>query len=325
MGFHLTTGAAADQRAAFARDVRRGLRQTPKALSCRYFYDAAGSRLFEAICDLPEYYLTRTERLILKHQADAIAAACPPGVTLVELGSGSAVKTRLVIEALLRRQPSLRYVPIDISATALTESSQGLVADYPGLEVQAVAAEYQEGLTYLAKLAPGPKLVLWLGSNVGNFDRAEAATFLREVRRHLTPEDRLLLGIDLRKDAAVLERAYDDRQGVTAEFNLNILNRINRDLAGNFDLTAFRHRAVYDEVEGRVEMYLLSTRAQQVRIEVLEMAVDFAAGEAVHTENSYKYSAAEIASLASASGCAVVDQWSDPEGRFSVNLLAPGE
>jgi dimethylhistidine N-methyltransferase len=292
-------------------------------LSCRYFYDAEGSRLFEAICALPEYYLTRAERQALASHAGEIVAACPSRLTLVELGSGSAVKTRLLIDALLARQPQLRYVPIDISASALTASGEGLVADYPALEVQAISAEYHEGLKLLPSLAPGPKLVLWLGSNVGNFGRTEAAAFLATVRSYLRPEDRLLLGVDLRKSAAVLERAYDDRQGVTAKFNLNLLQRINRELAGSFELAGFRHRAQYNEIDGRVEMYLVSTRSQTVRIEALEMDVAFAQGEPIHTENSYKYSRAEIDGLARASGFLVTRQWLSAEGEFSVNLLAP--
>jgi dimethylhistidine N-methyltransferase len=323
MRSHLLTGATVNHRAEFARDVRHGLRQTPKALSCRFFYDAEGSRLFEAICALPEYYLTRAERAILRNHADSIVAACPPAVTLVELGSGSAVKTRWLIEALLRRQPNLRYVPIDISPTALTDSTQQLVDDYPQLEVAAIAAEYREGLRQLPTAAPGPKLVLWLGSNVGNFDRVEATNFLREVRQALTTDDRLLLGIDLRKDASILERAYDDRQGVTATFNLNLLARINRDLGGHFDLGAFRHRAVWNDTAGRVEMYLVSTGKQRVRIDALEMEVAFAEGEAIHTENSYKYSPEEIAALAKAIDCSIMGRWTDAEGRFSENLLAP--
>src|SRR5262249_49708141 len=195
----------------------------------------------EAICDLPEYYLTRAEREILATRADELAARFPPGITLVELGSGNASKTRLIIEALLRRQDRLGYVPIDICRTVLEESALELLRDYSNLEVAAVAAEYRQGLEYVRKETSGPKLILWLGSNVGNFDRAEAADFLRSVRAAMNRADRLLMGVDLRKDRSTLEPAYDDSQGVTAQFNLNLLARINRDLGGHFDLEAFRH------------------------------------------------------------------------------------
>lgn len=311
--------------ADFAADVAAGLTRRRKRLSCRWLYDAAGSALFEEICDLPEYYLTRAEQAILERHADAIAAAVPGGVELVELGSGSARKTRLVIEALLRRAGRLRYVPIDISHTMLRDSSQGLLGDYPALEIAAVAAEYQAGLRTLRPDPARPKLVLWLGSNVGNFTRGEAARFLRGVRRTLASRDRLLLGVDLRKDRAILEAAYDDAAGVTARFNKNLLVRVNRDLGGDFALDAFAHRARYDERLGRVEMHLVSARAQAVRVGALDLTVRFGAGESIHTESSYKYSADELASLGRAAGLRVEQSWLDPERRFSLSLLAPSQ
>ncbi len=318
----IETPSAGDP-AAFARDVAAGLARTPKRLPCRYFYDREGSLLFEAICRLPEYYVPRAEREILERRAPEIAACLPLGAALVELGSGSAAKTRLLIEALLRRQGALRYVPVDVSRSMLEESAFGLLADYPLLQIVAVAAEYEEGLGVLGRAADGPKLILWLGSNIGNLERPEAAAFLRRVRELMTPDDRLLVGIDLRKDRTVLERAYDDAQGVTARFNRNILARINRELGGRFDLDTFRHRAVYDEAAGRVEMYLVSMQAQRVPIERLGLEVTFAAGEAIHTENSYKYAPSEIDALAEAAGLRVEQRWLDGGRRFSDNLLAP--
>ena len=306
----------------FAREVERGLTASPKRLPCRYFYDQQGSRLFEEICALPEYYLTRAERQILQERADEIAALFAEEVALVELGSGSAAKTRLLIEAFLHRHASLRYVPIDISPTILETSSLALLQAYPRLEIVAVAAEYREGLVRLQVESGRPKLILWLGSNVGNLDRPEAARFLRRVRETMTERDRLLVGIDLRKERAVLEAAYDDARGVTARFNLNLLARINQELGGRFDLTRFRHRAVYNEPMGRVEIYLDSLQTQRVRIEGLDLDVSFDAGEPIHTENSYKYSIEEIAALAQAAGLALERQWFDAERRFSVNLLA---
>jgi dimethylhistidine N-methyltransferase len=320
--FRLISHDAGTRLAAFVRDVRTGLSSRPKRLPCCYFYDAPGSQLFEDICEVPEYYLPRAEREILERHAPALAARFPGDVTLVELGSGNAAKTRLLIEALLARQEAVRYVPIDICRTVLEESALQLLRDYPPLDVLAIAAEYAEALPHLTTSAPGCKLILWLGSNVGNFDRSEAAAFLRRVSATMGPDDRLLVGIDLRKDRRVLERAYDDAQGVTAQFNLNLLARINRELGGRFDLGTFRHRAIYHEDLGRVEMYLDSLCDQCVRIERLDLEVRFAAGEAIHTENSYKYSPAEIAALAEGAGLRLERQWLDREQRFSENLLA---
>ena len=365
--FTLAAAEPAGPATSLAEAVRTGLMAAPKRLPCRFFYDDEGSRLFEQICDLPEYYVTRAEREILAAYAGEIVAQLPVSgageagaVDLVELGSGSAAKTRRLIDALLRRRPTLRYVPVDISRSALEESARALLAAYPGLRVDAVAAEYQDGLRYLANLgvlAPGTastadmpdpagiagaaggtvvaavpagdtfgthsKLLLWLGSNVGNLDRHEAATFLAGVRAGLRPDDRLLLGIDLRKERATLEAAYDDAQGVTARFNKNLLRRINRELDGHFDLAAFTHRAVFHEHEGRVAMYLVSRRDQSVAIDALRLNVPFAAGEVIHTEDSYKYSDEEIGALAAAAGFAVERQWYDSQRRFSDILLRP--
>ena len=307
----------------FAADVRAGLTARRKRLSCRYLYDAAGSALFEEICDLPEYYLTRAELSILEARADAIVSGCARDAALVELGSGSARKTRTLIDAMLRRRDVLRYVPIDISRAMLLESARELVAGYPTLEVHAIAAEYRAGLRLLRRQRAQPKLVLWLGSNVGNFGRAEAARFLRGVRAALTDRDRLLMGVDLRKPPAVLEAAYDDAAGVTARFNLNLLGRINRELGGDFDLDAFAHRARWNPRWGRVEMHLVSRRAQRVRIRRLGLEVAFAAGEGIFTESSYKYSLDEIERLARASGFVVEEHWLDAQRRFSLNRLAP--
>jgi L-histidine N-alpha-methyltransferase len=322
--FQLLESGLERERAQFVRDVAVGLGSAPKRLPCRYFYDAEGSRLFEAICDLDEYYLLRAEREILQRRATEIAAALPADTVLVELGSGSAVKTRILIETLLRRQGTLRYVPIDVSRGILEESSRALLSAYPGLQVVAVAGEYLDGLGQLDREANHPRLILWLGSNVGNLGRAEAASFLRRLGERLSPADRVLCGIDLRKERTVLERAYADARGVTAAFNRNLLARINRELGGHFDVEAFRHRAVYNEDAGRIEMYLVSTRAQCVPIDALGLQFSFAAEEAVHTEDSYKYSLQEIQALAAAAGLRLDRHWLDGGCRFSANLLAPG-
>jgi L-histidine Nalpha-methyltransferase len=321
--FRLIAMDASARLAAFARDVREGLTRRPKRLSCCFFYDQEGSNLFEEICELPEYYLPAAEREILLAKADSIVSGFSKEIALVELGSGNAAKTRILIEAILRRQKNLCYVPVDICRTVLEESSVQLLKEYPALEIVAVAGEYHEGLRHLRTETDQPKLILWLGSNVGNFDREEAAQFLRRVRTSMAPDDRLLIGIDLRKDRAILEKAYDDSRGVTAQFNLNLLSRINRELGGHFDLKKFRHRAVYNGEMGRIEIYLDSLSDQQVGIDQLKLEVSFTAGEAIHTENSHKYSLPEINALAAAAGMQVQDQWQDSARRFSVNLFVP--
>jgi dimethylhistidine N-methyltransferase len=310
-----------DQKAAFARDVRDGLTASPKRLSCRYFYDNLGSRLFEAICDLPEYYLTRAEREILQARAPELAELLPHGLTLVELGSGNSEKTRLLIESFLHQHNSLRYVPIDISRKTLHESSRNLAKRYQQLEVVAVAAEYGDALAQLDRIAQRPRMITWLGSSIGNLNRQAAVEFLGQIRRCMTPADRLLVGIDLRKERAILEAAYDDAHGLTAAFNRNLLAHINRELGGHFDLRRFQHRAYYNERQGRVEIYLVSDVAQCVPIDTLDLEISFAAGEAIHTEDSYKYSLDEIRGLARRAGLTIHRQFFDQRRRFSLNLL----
>jgi L-histidine Nalpha-methyltransferase len=310
--------------ATFAAEVRAGLAAQPKRLPCRYFYDAAGSRLFEQICELPEYYLTRAEQEILTRHADEIAAAVPAGAVLVELGSGSAAKTRRLIEAFLRRQATLRYVPIDISQGTLEESARRLLADYPALEIHGLAAEYRDGLRRLRRLRRAdaerrPRLFQWLGSNVGNFGRPEAAAFLAQVRETMAAADRLLVGFDLRKDRAVLEPAYDDARGVTREFNLNLLARINRELGADFDLAGFEHLARYSRTLGCVEIFLVSRRDQRVRLagEVFH----FSEGERIQTERSYKYDLDAFAAWVPRTGLAVRQVWTDERRYFAVLYL----
>ncbi len=321
--YRLIAGDPHDERADLAESVRTGLTRRSKRLPCRFLYDEEGSRIFEEICRLPEYYPTRTESGILSEHSDGIAGLFSRPIVLVELGSGSSAKTRLLIESFLKRHGALRYVPVDISRSMLEEASLNLLDHYDQLEVHAIAAEYHAGLAHLRSLSDRPKLIAWLGSNVGNFERDEAAGFLRRVRDAMSSGDRLLLGIDLRKDAAVLERAYDDARGVTARFNRNLLARINRELGGRFELDRFAHRAVYDEAAGCVEIHLVSDCEQSVAIDALDLEVRFARGEAIHTENSYKYSLREIRRLAEAAGFTTERRWLDAERRFSVNVLAP--
>lgn len=310
-----------DPRASLAEDVRRGLASKPKRFLPKYFYDELGSTLFDAICLLPEYYLTRAENEILERYSDEIVASVEGHTTLLEMGSGSASKTRLIIEALLRKQKELVFIPVDISASALDNSSRILLQSYPRLKIEAYAADYFAGLVELGKTSRARTLALFLGSNISNFDPDEALKFLRALRQVLYEGDALLLGADLKKDKMILEAAYNDALGVTAAFNLNVLARINRELGGNFDLRAFQHRASYNEDAGRLEIYIESTREQTVAISQLEMEVHFGEGEQIHTENSYKYDLSDITNLASETGFSRARTWLDSEQRFSSNLL----
>jgi len=270
---------------------------------------------------LAAYYLTRAENEILEHYADEIVSSVDGNTTLVEMGSGSASKTRLIIEALLRKQPELLFIPVDISASALDSSSRILLQSYPQLSVEAYAADYFAGLAELGKQRRGRTLALFLGSNVSNFDPEEALKFLRALRDVLRDGDALLLGADLKKDKSVLEAAYNDALGVTAAFNLNVLARINRELGGNFDLRAFQHHAFYNETAGRVEIYIESMCEQTVSISELEMEVQFGEGEQIHTENSYKYDLSDITKLASQTGFKRARTWLDRREQFSSSLM----
>ncbi len=308
----------------FATDVREGLTQVPKSLPCRWLYDQQGSALFEEICTTPEYYLPRVEQEILERDAQEIAAALAGPPSLLEFGSGSAIKTRILIEACLRRHRRVRFIPVDISDWALERCLHVLTPLPTGLEVRAVAGDYAAGLQELARENGRTRLAIWLGSSIGNLHRPEAAAFLRQVGALLGADDRLLVGIDLRKDRSLLEAAYADARGVTARFNKNILARINRELGGHFALEAFRHVIRYDEAAGRVEMHLESAAEQRVCIDRLALEVRFRGGETIHTENMYKYSLEEIDALARTAGLRLDRRWLDSANRFSLNLLAPG-
>jgi L-histidine N-alpha-methyltransferase len=307
----------------FAEDVRAGLTAHPKVLYPKYFYDELGSRLFEAITALPEYYPTRAEAEILRGHAGEIASAVSGGgpVRLVELGSGDGQKTRLLIEALIARQGELEYLPIDISEAAVEASARELLAAYPELRVTAYVGEYQQALRAIHPEPPVRTLVLFLGSTLGNLDPEERPPLLRDVRGLLAPGDAFLLGVDLKQSEDVLIPAYDDALGVTAAFNLNLLGRINRELGGEFDLASFRHRAVYNREAGRIEMHLESRRAQTVAIRSLGIEVSFEEGETIHTESSYKFDRDQIAALAAETGFELRRTWTDSGGRFASNLL----
>jgi dimethylhistidine N-methyltransferase len=314
---------------AFAEAVRSGLSAAPKTLPCAYFYDQAGSRLFDAICRLPEYYLTRVEDSILHRHAGAMVAELGSSEckgmapTLIELGSGSALKTQRLIAAGLKVHGRLHYVPIDVSPSALEESARRLAGRFRSLRITGYAADYRCGLERIMGRARGPRLIVFLGSSVGNYGTDAAIELLAMIRRTMRAEDRLLLGTDLAKDPAVLEAAYDDARGITAAFNQNLLRRINRELGADFQIEAFQHRAHYRPDRGRVEMHLLCTRDLSVRIPAADLTVRFCAGETIHTENSHKYTASMLASLRERAGFEEEAAWTDERGWFRLQRWRP--
>jgi L-histidine Nalpha-methyltransferase len=319
------TRSRPDVGSAVARAVRQGLLARPKWLPPWLLYDAHGSELFEAISRLPEYYLTRTERAILEEHASAIIDAIIDQtgtggpVSIVELGAGTATKTRLLIQALLRKQEHALYVPADVSPAALSDADRQLRRTFPRLEVRPVVAQYPEELDWI-ETVPGRRLVLLLGSNLGNFEPGDAAELLRAVREHLRPDDRLLVSTDLRKSPALLLPAYDDSAGVTAAFSRNVLLRINRELGARFEPSAFRHVACWNSVASRVELYLESAIRQSVFVQALGLRVSFEAGERLKTENSYKFTEPMLQDLLRSAGFAREACWADPRGWLSVHL-----
>ncbi|HZT42227.1 MAG TPA: L-histidine N(alpha)-methyltransferase [Chthonomonadaceae bacterium] len=319
---NLITVPASHQPETLFALVTSGLSRQQKSLPCRLFYDAAGSQLFERICALPEYYLTRTEHRILEEHAAEIVAALGDDIALVEFGSGSSCKTRLLIEAVLAWQRHLHYTPIDISRQFLHESALALQSDYEGLAITAIAAEYDDSLQALPD-HHGPRLFLFLGSNIGNFTREEATGFLERIARRMQPTDRLLVGIDLMKDIRLIEAAYNDSLGVTAAFNKNILSRINREMDADFDLDRFEHQAPFIEREARIEMRLVSRRKQTVRLPAENLQFHFEAGEFIHTENSHKYTLGGFGALCASVGLEIQQTWQDERSWFAEVLLRP--
>jgi L-histidine N-alpha-methyltransferase len=303
-----------------ADDVLSGLTSTPKTLPPRLFYDDAGSRLFEQITGLREYYLTRTERGILEVNASEIMRETGTPLTLIELGAGTASKTEVLIDALLKRQLQAVFYPIDVSESALRVAEEALEARFPALSVRPLVGDYSAGLSSLSRIA-GRKLVLYIGSSIGNYEPDEAAELLGTIRRSLSPGDALLLGTDMAKDEATLLAAYNDAQGITARFNLNILSRINRELGADFDLANFRHKAVWNAEASRMEMHLESLKPQMTRIADLDIAIRFAVGETIHTENSYKFTEEMLRSVVAEGGFLLERAWTDDRKWFGVHLL----
>ena len=304
---------------AIALEVREGLRATPKRLPSKLFYDEIGSELFEQITELPEYYLTRTERSILESFAGEILEQAGPSLTLVELGAGTASKTCVLIEELLQRQSRALFYPIDVSPSALEEAMRQLGRQFPSLRVNPIVADYTGGVPALTRIT-GRKLVLYIGSSIGNFEPCEAIGILRRIRRTLRPGDALLLGADFAKSSKILLPAYDDSQGVTAAFNKNILARLNRELDADFNLDLFRHIALWNRRHSRMEIYLESTAAQTVFLPALDMDLSFERGERIHTENSYKYTDEMIESILRQSGFTLEQTWCDRKKWFGVHL-----
>lgn len=305
------------ENADFLEAVLDGLGLPQKRIPPKYFYDEHGSRLFDAICALEEYYPTLTETGILRGRAPELARHVPEGSALVELGSGSSVKTRILLDAL----PALRtYVPVDISAEHLAGAAERLDAAYPNLAVTPLAADFTETLALPCELEDTPKLLFFPGSTIGNFSIPEAQAMLARLRT-LPATCGLVIGVDLRKNVGVLLRAYDDASGVTAAFNLNLLARINRELGGDFDLASFRHQARWNDRDSRIEMHLVSRRRQRVTVGGRSFA--FAEGESIHTEDSHKFSVPEFQAMAERAQWRPAEAWTDPDGLFSVHLLLP--
>jgi dimethylhistidine N-methyltransferase len=302
----------------FNRDVIRGLAQSPRSIPPKYFYDAEGSRLFDAICEQPEYYPTRTEKALLERYAGEIARLIGPGCALIEPGCGNCEKVRLLLDTL---RPDI-YIPIDISGEHLQNAARQIAASFPWLDVHAVCTDITDDLKLPFIPENTKRVVFYPGSSIGNFEPGEAVAFLRKLAAIAGGEGSMLIGVDLQKDAELLNAAYNDAGGVTAAFNLNLLHRINAELGGNLDVEAFDHRAFYNEKRNRIEMHLVSNIDQSIQIDGHRF--DLRAGDPIHTEYSYKYTLDQFQSLASRAGFSQGSAWTDPEMLFSLHYLKVG-
>jgi L-histidine N-alpha-methyltransferase len=319
---HVYTMGTVNHQGSFARDVTHGLSAAQKSLPAKYFYDARGSRLYEQICDLPEYYLYRAEEEILASYATEIHAEIGY-LSLVEFGSGNASKTRHLLGEYERAGQPFVYCPVDIARSMLLATAEQLLAEYAHVSIQALHADIAGNPEAIQNLQIGHKAVAFLGSSLGNFTPEESAAFLEHTAEIMGSNDAFLLGIDLKKPRTILLPAYNDAQGITAGFNRNILGRINRELGGDFDLEAFEHLALYNEKHGRIEMHLRSRRRQQVMIAGTGQTVTFAAGETIHTENSYKYCVEEVRDMGLRANLALQRTWFDQQRYFLVALFRP--
>jgi L-histidine N-alpha-methyltransferase len=315
--------APLDSRAALIDEVRRGLSHSPRSLVPWMLYDTEGSRLFERITTLPEYYPTRTERAILTSYADAIVTATGPDrrLRVLELGAGTASKTGILLKAATRLRSDVTFVPIDVSCDAPDQACYAIGSLLPGVQLQPLVANYVSHPPKLDRF-DGTTLAMFIGSNIGNFLPQDARAILCNLRSQLRPGDALLLGADLVKDEGILERAYDDESGVTAAFNLNLLDRLNRELGADFDTDCFRHRALWNRVKSRMEMHLESTCDQRVHIPAAQLSIEFQALETIHTENSYKFTLNKLRSLLEDAGFSVEHTWTDPRQWYALTLAS---
>jgi L-histidine N-alpha-methyltransferase len=319
----------------FAADVERGLAAQSKYVSPKYLYDEVGSQLFEQICLQPEYYLTRTEASILNKHAPVISKLLGSNIEIIELGSGSSSKTAILLSYLSLQKKRIYYFPIDISSSILMESARRLKSQFPNISIIGIRSDYDLGIDKAAAAAagcmsaernqeiPDMKLLLFLGSSIGNFELIEARSLLGSVRKKLHTNDLLLVGFDLQKDESVLNAAYNDKAGITAKFNLNLLARINKELDGNLELGKFEHHAFYSREQQRMEMHLVSKTDQQLYIGALGKTFAIRKGESIHTENSYKYTLNQIAALADDCSFTLEKNFMDKNRWFNVALLSP--
>jgi len=303
----------------FAEEIRNTLQEPNKSISPKFFYDENGSKIFDEICSLPEYYPYNSETEILQTIEEKLLPYLSNEYHLVELGSGSSVKTRLLIDILFKSQKHLQYFPIDISEI-LDQSAKNLCMDYNNLTVTGVVDTYEKGLDFIEHFDDKPNLITFLGSSFGNLDYDEGIKFLQKINTLMKSDDLLLIGLDLKKDHKILHNAYNDSQNITAKFNLNVLKRINKELDADFDLENFEHHAVYDEQEGRIEMYLRSLSEQSVTIQKSDLSITLSKDELIHTENSHKFSALEIESLLEESNFEKLDIWFDSQKYFALIL-----
>lgn len=312
----------------FSKNVESGLNDKQKHISPKFFYDKKGSKLFEEICKQPEYYLNRIESQILKNSVNEILKIIgDEEISLVELGNGNSVKTRILLGPLLSKLKNVSYFPIDVSLKMLKKSISDLFSEYANLKIYGICSDYVTGLAKIndfmesKKNVPKRKFIIFLGSSIGNFDPKEAQIFLRSIAKYVKKDDLLLIGIDLEKDKSILDRAYNDKNGITAKFNLNVLTRINNELAGEFNVSNFEHESFYNGDEHRIEMHLISKIDQLVRIQAIGKTFHFKKGETIHTENSYKYSLDRLEKLVRKSGLQVVKNFVDPRKQYTLILL----
>jgi len=304
---------------SFAKEISQSLRQNPKFIDPKFFYDKKGSALFEKICLLPEYYLTRTEVEILHHIQNDLNHYLDSDYRLVELGSGSSTKTRLILDVLQQSQDKIEYFPIDISEI-LEESSKDLLKHYPELQITGIIDTYEDGLEFLRNYDDKNNLIVFLGSSFGNFSPDDGLDFLQKINSTMKDSDLFLIGLDLVKEKQFLEKAYNDSEGITSQFNLNVLSRINKELDGDFDLNSFEHHSLYNEKKKRIEIYLRSIKKQTARIIKANLSLTFEKDELIHTENSYKYTPSDIKYMMENAGLKIKQIWYDKNKHYSVVL-----